>query len=57
MDKFNLTQFECRVRNLKNLLANRKKAQCVFPASVILNITNQSYHHFNVKMFSFLSIL
>ena len=30
MDKFNLTQFECRVRNLKNLLANRKKLNVFF---------------------------
>ena len=30
VDKFNLTQFECRVRNLKNLLANRKKLNVFF---------------------------
>ena len=30
MDKFNLTQFECRIRNLKNLLANRKKLSVFF---------------------------
>ena len=52
MDKFNLTQFECRIRNLINsILVNRKKL-CVFPASVILNITNQSCHHFSVIFFN-----
>ena len=30
VDKFNLTQFECRVRNLKNLLGNRKKLNVLF---------------------------
>ena len=40
MDKLNLTQFECRIQNLINLPVNRKKTQYVFPASVILNITN-----------------
>ena len=40
MDKFNLTQFECRIQNLINLPVNREKTQYVFPASVILNITN-----------------
>ena len=25
MNKFNLTQFECRIQNLINLLVNRKK--------------------------------
>ena len=48
MNKFNLNQFECRIQNLINLLVNRKKLNVFFPASVILNITNQSYHHFSV---------
>ena len=48
MDKFNLTQFECRIRNLINLILVNRKKLCVFPASVILNITNQSCHHFSV---------
>ena len=48
MNKFNLTQFECRIQNLINLLVNRKKLNVFFPASVILNITNQSCHHFSV---------
>ena len=30
MDKFNLTQFECRIRNLINLLVNRKKLYVFF---------------------------
>ena len=30
MDKFNLSQFECRIRNLINLLANRKKLNVFF---------------------------
>ena len=47
MDKFNLTQFECRIRNLINLILVNGKKLCVFPASVILNITNQSCHHFS----------
>ena len=61
MNKFNLTQFECWIWNLINLQVNRKKLKlCVFPASVILNITNQLCHHFSVifwKMctFSYLS--
>ena len=50
MDKFNLTQFGCRIQNLINLLVNRKKLN-VCPASVILNTTNQSYHHFSVIFF------
>ena len=29
-DKFNLTQFECRIRNLINLLVNRKKLNVFF---------------------------
>ena len=49
MNKFNLTQFECWIWNLINLQVNRKKLKlCVFPASVILNITNQLCHHFSV---------
>ena len=48
MNKFNLAQFEHRIQNLINLLVNKKNAQYVFPASVILNITNQSRHHFSV---------
>ena len=51
MDKFNLTQFECRIRNLINLILVNRKKLCVFPASVILNITNQSCHHFSVIFF------
>ena len=51
MDKFNLTQFECRIQNLINLLLNRKKPQYIFPASVIFNITNQSRYHFSVIFF------
>ena len=43
---FNLTQFECRIQNLSNLLGNMKK-YCVFPASVVLNITNHSHHYFS----------
>ena len=27
MNKFNLTQFECRIQNLINLLVNRKKVK------------------------------
>ena len=50
MDKFNLTQFGCRIQNLIKLLVNRKKLN-VCPASVILNTTNQSYHHFSVIFF------
>ena len=50
MDKFNLTQFGCRIQNLINLLVNRKKLN-VCPASFILNTTNQSYHHFSVIFF------
>ena len=30
MDKFNLTQFECRIRNLIKLLVNRKKRYVFF---------------------------
>ena len=30
MDKFSLTQFECRMRNLINLLVNRKKLYVFF---------------------------
>ena len=30
MDKFNLTQFECRIRNLINLPVNRKKLYVFF---------------------------
>ena len=30
MDKFNLTQFECRIQNLINLLVNRKKLYVFF---------------------------
>ena len=48
MNKFNLAHIELRIQNLINLLVNKKNAQCVFPASVILNITNQSRHHFSV---------
>ena len=51
MDKFNLSQFECRIRNLINLVANRKKLNVFFPTSVILNITNQSCHHFSTILF------
>ena len=51
MDKSNLTQFECRIRNLINLILVNRKKLCVFPASVILNITNQSCHHFSVIFF------
>ena len=51
MDKFNFTQFECTIRNLVNLLVKREKALYVFPASVILNITNQSCHYFSVIFF------
>ena len=48
MNKFNLTQFECRIQNVINLLVNRKKLNVFFPTSVILKITNQSCHHFSV---------
>ena len=48
MNKFNLTQFEYLIWNLINLQVNRKKLNVFFPASVILNITNQSCHHFSV---------
>ena len=30
MNKFNLTQFECRIQNLINLLVNRKKLNVFF---------------------------
>ena len=30
VDKFNLTQFECKIWNLINLLVNRKKLKVVF---------------------------
>ena len=30
MDKFNLTQFECRIQNLINLLLNRKNLNIFF---------------------------
>ena len=30
MNKFNLTQFECRIQNLINLLVNRKKLYVFF---------------------------
>ena len=30
MDKFNFTQFECTIRNLINLLVNRKKLYVFF---------------------------
>ena len=30
MDKFNLTQFECRIQNLINLLVNRKQLNVFF---------------------------
>ena len=30
MDKFNFTQFECTIRNLVNLLVNRKKLYVFF---------------------------
>ena len=30
VDKFNLTQFECRIRNLIDLLVNRKKLNVFF---------------------------
>ena len=50
--KFNLTQFECRIQNLINLLVNTKNPQCLFPTSIILNIiANQSCHHFSVIIF------
>ena len=49
MNKFNLTQFECRIQSLTCWWI--EKAQCVFPASVILNITNQSCHYFSVIFF------
>ena len=52
MNKFNLTQFECRIQNLINLLVNRKKLNGFFPTSVILNITNQSCHYFSVIFFN-----
>ena len=29
-------------------MREKEKVQCVFPASVILNITNKSHHHFSV---------
>ena len=48
MNKFNLTQSECRIQNLINLLVNRKKLNVFSPASVTLNITNPSCHHFSV---------
>ena len=43
MIKFNLTQFECRIQNLFNLLVNREKLKvCFIPRSVILkSITPQ----------------
>ena len=50
MNKFNLTQFECRIQSLTCWWI--EKAQCVFPASVILNITNQSCYHFSVIFFN-----
>ena len=48
-NKFNLTQFECRIQNLINLLVNRKKLN-VF-CLLILNITYQSGHHLSVIFF------
>ena len=30
MNKFNLTQFECRIQNIINLLVNRKKLNVYF---------------------------
>ena len=30
MDKFNLTQFECRIQNLINIKMNRKKPDAFF---------------------------
>ena len=52
MDSSNFTQFECRIQNLINLPVNKKKFyNYVFPASFILNITNQSCHHFSVIFF------
>ena len=56
MNKFNLTQFKWKIWNLINLLVNRKKLKCVFPASVILNIINHLHQHFSViflKMWTF----
>ena len=50
--KFNLTQFECRIQNTINLLVNGKKLNVFFPASVILNITNQSCHYLSVIFFN-----
>ena len=47
MNEFNLSQFEYRIQNLINLLVNRKSSM-YFPASDILNTTNQSHHHFSV---------
>ena len=43
MIKFNLTQFECRIQNLFNLLVNREKLKvCFIPRSVTLkSITPQ----------------
>ena len=52
MKKFKLTQFECRIQNPINLLVNRKKLDKFFPTSFILNITNQSCHHFSVIFFN-----
>ena len=42
INKFNLTQFECRIQKSNLLTDDKEKAEGVFPASVILNITNQS---------------
>ena len=42
INKFNLTQFECRIQKSNLLTGDKEKAEGVFPASVILNITNQS---------------
>lgn len=52
MNKFNLTQFECRIQIYITYWWIGKKSMC-FSASVILNVTNQSPHHLGVIFFFF----
>ena len=45
MNKFNFTQFECRIQNLINLEVNRKKLNVfLLLLHVILNMTNKLHH-------------